>query len=106
MGLDRCASCNRHVRADAPACPFCRAARGAGLFATGLTALALTGCPSEPPPAPVYGAPPSPAVTEPAPPATEPAPPATEVAPPTSSEPRPQAPVYGAPPPPDEPTPR
>lgn len=53
-----CPACRRHHRE--PTCPYCSAPRPASVFAAGLAALALTGCPGEPPPAPVYGAPPPP----------------------------------------------
>lgn len=65
MRLTTCPSCDRHVRADAGACPFCaqvlpepasrRAARVGAIIAGVATVSAMTGCPRA---ATKYGAPP------------------------------------------------
>lgn len=134
MSLIPCPACQRHVRAEEPACPFCARSLGPTRRAVGgalglVAAAALAGCPeastSSPPPGPpvpAYGGPP-PMVQPIDQPTEQPteqpidqegpadvygAPPPPDVAPVASPDPGPPAPVYGGPPvePDGPPTPR
>lgn len=100
--LSPCSACGRHVRADAAACPFCRASTGVARVALAVAlGASVAACTPAPAPAPVYGGPPpaldrgdAGANADPSKPHVEPAPTAPREELRT---------LYGAPPPPERP---